>query len=285
MKKYAILSMDIEDWYHLDYINKTNEEKKYSMLNGLEVYSEIIKNHNIKSSFFVLGEISNSIKHKLIYLNSEKHDIGSHGWNHKRPLAMNLNSFENDIVKTKNKIEDILGSSIQGYRAPCFSLNRKRLNIIKKVGYKYDSSLISFSNHPLYGEIELNDYDNISKNIFKKNNFLEFRVSTLKIFNKNIPISGGGYIRIFPWLLFKFLLKEYLKKNNIYVFYTHPFELSKNKSPILKNISYSNKFRFNYGRNTVYNKINHLIKFLKKENYNFITFSNLRELIINKNYN
>ena len=40
MKK-AILSIDVEDWYHLDYFNREECDTSYSMLVGLDVYIDI----------------------------------------------------------------------------------------------------------------------------------------------------------------------------------------------------------------------------------------------------
>ena len=60
--KYAVLSLDIEDWYHLDYFPKNKSDLEYSMLDGLDVYREILASHNILSSYFVLGEIAQPLK-------------------------------------------------------------------------------------------------------------------------------------------------------------------------------------------------------------------------------
>ena len=34
--KNVVLSMDIEDWYHLDYFDNNLDSKNFSMLDGLE---------------------------------------------------------------------------------------------------------------------------------------------------------------------------------------------------------------------------------------------------------
>ena len=45
MKKYAVLSMDIEDWYHLDYIKETTKsDRQYSMLDGFDNFQNILMN-------------------------------------------------------------------------------------------------------------------------------------------------------------------------------------------------------------------------------------------------
>ena len=125
----------------------------------------------------------------------------------------------------------------------------------------YDSSKIDFSKHSLYGGIELSDFELLNKNIYLKDGFIEFEVSTLNMLGSTIPVSGGGYLRIFPWTFMQYLLKAYLRNNNIYVLYIHPFELSKQANPIFPStISWHTKKRFSLGRDNVKNKNNKTVR-------------------------
>jgi len=276
--------MDIENWYHLDYFKGKECDQSYSMLDGLDSYLDIIDSNNISSSFFALGELALSIKSRLREISDSKHDLGSHGWAHKRPLNMDVDSFRKEVLKCKSELEQLLGKSITGYRAPCFSLDRERLNILKEVGYKYDSSRIEFGDHPLYGEINMNGFKEESPGIYRMDDFYEFQISTLACGGKQIPVSGGGYLRIFPWFLMNKLLKKYLTTENLYVLYIHPFEFSSKNNPIFpSSISLANKFRFSLGRGTVTKKFERVIQLLKEKGFHFTTFENLRgDLMKNK---
>ena len=95
----------------------------------------------------------------------------------------------------------------------------------------------------------------------------------------NVPISGGGYLRILPWFLYKYLLKKYLKTNKLYTFYIHPFELSNTHVFLPKGVSFINKFRYNYNRKKTYKRIIKTIELLFNYGYTFKTYS---ELINNK---
>ena len=57
MKK-AVLTLDVEDWYHLDYFDRHQCDTKNSLLDGLDVYVELLDSLSLPSSFFVLGEIA-----------------------------------------------------------------------------------------------------------------------------------------------------------------------------------------------------------------------------------
>jgi len=281
--KYAVLSLDIEDWYHLDYFAGKTCDRSYSMLDGLDVYQQIIESHNIPSSFFVLGEIAQSLKTVLRNLVDKGHDVGSHGLRHIRPLTMNLADFDSEVISCKNTLEDILDRPVIGYRAPCFSLDRKRLDILKKAGYQFDSSRIKFGDHPLYGDLNMDGFKENSQAIYSKDEFFEFEISTLPLAQKQIPVSGGGYLRIFPWIIMKNLLKIYLEQNSFFTLYIHPFELSNLSNPDFpKDISLPNKFRFTLGRSSVLRKLNSLIELIRENGYEFTTFSALREKMIHE---
>ena len=281
--KYAVLSLDIEDWYHLDYFSGKESNREYSMLDGLEIYRDILATHNIPSSYFVLGEIAQSLKTTLRQLYDQGNDIGSHGWSHVRPLTMDMDAFASEAKSCKENLEDILGNSVMGYRAPCFSLDRKRLDILKEVGFKLDSSRIKFGDHPLYGDLNLEGFRENSQAIYSLDDFFEFEVSTQPILGKQVPVSGGGYLRIFPWRIMLRLVEKYLKNNSFFTLYIHPFELSSLANPEFpRETAMRNKIRFSQGRSTVVKKLNSLIALLRKNDYQFTTFTALREKMIHE---
>lgn len=280
MKK-VILSIDVEDWYHLDYFNREDCDTEYSMLDGLEVYIDLLDSFSIPSSFFVLGEIANKRISFFRDLVDKGHDVGSHGWDHRRPLTMTKEEFRNDLEKCIKSMKAINDDGTFGYRAPCFSLDRDRLDIVEKSGFSFDSSRISFSDHPLYGSLDMTGFDNITDSIYKKGDFIEFENSTLSVLNKNIPISGGGYLRIFPWFIMNNLIKRYLLRNDIYVLYIHPFELSDKPIPTLPSSTPAmTRFRFSYGRKNVINRLKKLIDLLISNGYTFDTFKNLHKEVL-----
>lgn len=280
-KKYAVFSMDIEDWYHLDYFAGHHCDRTYSMLDGLYAYQQLIEVHQICSSFFVLGEIIHSLKSTLRQLSAQGHDIGIHGWNHVRPLTMGIKEFEKDIRSCKHELEDALGRPVIGYRAPCFSFDRERLDIIEKVGIAYDSSRILFGGHPLYGELDVQGFQEILPGIYRHGGFFEFEISTLPFAGNHIPVSGGGYIRIIPWMIMKRLINRYIERQQLYVLYIHPFEMSSLPCPDTpQNTSFACRHRFAFGRKSVFGKLNHLIMMLKSQGFEFMTFSALRQNIL-----
>ena len=277
MKK-AVLTLDVEDWNHLDYFDRRECNTSNSLLDGVDVYLELLESLSVPSSFFVLGEIAERKIQFYKDLVRAGHDVGSHGWNHVRPMAMSIDEFRADLQRSLDLMKEINGERGFGYRAPCFSLDRERLDIVRDSGFAYDSSRIDFGNHPLYGSIDMNGYDKLSDAVYRSGEFMEFEATTLSVLGKNIPISGGGYLRLFPWLLMKTLVNQYLKKNDLYVLYIHPFELSQLQVPAVpKSTSTLTKFRYSHGRKRVVDKITRLVDLLRSNGYSFTTFSEIQK--------
>ena len=170
-----------------------------------------------------------------------------------------------------------------GYRAPCFSLDRARLDIIREAGFSFDSSRINFGQHPLYGSIQMGGYSQLSDCVYKLGDFFEFEATTLPVAGKNIPISGGGYLRLFPWALMRMLVSKYLECNDLYILYIHPFELSiSNSSVIPSTTSLGTRLRFAIlqRQGKVGEKIKNLIDLLRSNGYEFTTFSEIQNELL-----
>ena len=105
--------------------------------------------------------------------------------------------------------------------------------------------------------------------VYEKNGFYEIEVPTAKIFGQTFPISGGGYFRIIPWVVFKYLFSEYEKENNNFTFYIHPFELTGAVVPLPRGLSFGNKFRFSIGRKTNVERLLRFLELAKSKKYSF----------------
>ena len=273
MNRYAVLSMDVEDWYHLDYFLRLRPNRTSSMLDGLKVYRSILEKHSIHTTFFVLSELAEPLGETLRDMAAAGHEIASHGVAHRRPLTMTIDEFADDVRRSKAELENVVQQSVEGFRAPCFSMDRPRLEEVRKAGYLYDSSRIDFTGHPLYGSLDVDDFETVSPGHSEQRGFHEFEVSTLPVLGKRLPVSGGGYLRIAPWAIMRPLIRTYLDSNPLYVLYIHPFELSQQPLPAAAaELSLPQRLRFGVGRAGVARKLDRLISLLKRRGFSFTTF-------------
>ena len=273
--KIAVFSIDVEEWYHLEYFKNSKTDKKKSVMDGLHTFIKIVDKHNIKASFFIVGELIQTLKKIIKNLDTDGHDIGLHSYFHKRPVVQNINEFIKDTKDTISEMKSILPNNSFGYRSPCFAIDRERLDEVIKLGIQYDASKITQKEHPLYVDLDLDGFEKQERDIYKKDFFKVFEVSTIKFLGVNIPIAGGGYLRIIPWPIYIWLLKKYLKESTFINFFIHPFELSSMNFDLPENTPYLTKFRYNYKRNKVEKRLNRIIELLKENDYKFKTFSQL----------
>lgn len=274
-EKVAIISMDVEDWYHLDYV-AGDVDKTISMLDGFDKFIEICSDEKIPATYFCLSDLVNEVKSKLPDIQKHGGEIAMHGTDHARPLSQSVEYFVAETDKGRRILEKSLGVPIEGYRAPCFSLDRERLNLLMELGFKYDSSKIDFGSHPLYGALDVTDFKMLDDGVLADSEFFEFEIPTYKKFGRTLPISGGGYIRILPWFLLRQAISSYISKNNNFFVFMHPFELSSAKAPKNLELKALTDFRFRYGIPKTPSKFRALIHMLKQEGYCFKTFSQLR---------
>lgn len=276
MKRHAVLSMDVEDWYHLDYFSGLATDHSSSMLDGLDVYLSLLERHSIRTTFFVVSELAETLSGTLRAMAAAGHEIASHGVAHKRPLKMTVGDFADDLRQSKATIENVVQQSVEGFRAPCFSMDRPRLEQVRNAGYTYDSSRIDFTGHPLYGSLDVADFDAVSPGHAVQRGFHEFEVSTLPVLGKRLPVSGGGYLRIAPWAIMRPLIQAYTNRNPLYVLYIHPFELSTRPQPAAAaRLSYPQRLRFGLGRAGVARKLDKLVRLLRNDGFTFVTFRDL----------
>ena len=135
------------------------------------------------------------------------------------------------------------GQAVLGYRAASYSITAKSLwalDILWEEGFLYDSSIFAI-HHDLYGIPHSNRFPH---RIDNNGNAMiwEFPPSTLQFGKVNIPISGGGYLRLFPYWFIRWGIQHINgKEKQPAVVYLHPWEIDP-KQPRIR-ASLLSKFR------------------------------------------
>lgn len=279
-KKFAVITMDVEDWYTNDYfLDCVQKDTSYSMLDGVDVLKNILYENNVPATFFTLASVVPKIKNTVSQILDEGSEIAVHGLTHYRPVKMGTDEFARQITEAKSRIEDAFGVETIGYRAPTYGIDDERLQIIRDLGFKYDSSKNGFEQFPEYGHLSLKGFTNLHNNIYVNRGFCEFEVSTQRFGRVNLPL-GGGYLRMLPWWFNKHQIREFAKRGKLYVLYIHPFELSKKKVPHVRDVCLTGTLRSQLGRRNVDKKVDELIKMMKSFGYEFVTMRDLRKKVL-----
>ena len=275
MKKYAVISMDVEDWYQ-SYHFDCEIDKSVTVLDGLDIALRVMDARNIPGSFFVLGALADRLGDTLRRMDRAGHDIACHGWEHIRPLSMEPEEFRRQLLKAKAALEKALGHGVSGYRGPYFAMDDERLDIVRGCGFHYDSSKLKQQKSDKYGEMALAGFEEASPCVYRRDGFTEFEVSTQRIGSMNM-LLGGGYLRMLPWPFMAWMLGRYLKTGKPYVLYIHPLDLSPAAIPRVEDMSLSKYLRMHIGRKHMARRLEKAIALLEKYGYEFTTFERLRE--------
>ena len=240
------LTVDVEDYYQVSAFEKvidTNSWNKYEsrVEQNTEAILDILSDRDITATFFVVGWIAKKYPDLIRKIVEKGHEIGCHSYWHKKIYDLTPAQFKEDTTRAKSILEDISGKLLKGYRAPSYSITRQSLwalDILADIGFEYDSSIFP-TYHDNYGIPDAPRYAYKIDGL----NMMEFPISTIQLIGRNIPISGGGYFRLFPYAFTKTALKH-LNKNEgkPFIFYIHPWEIDPSQ-PRIRNAGAFSKFR------------------------------------------
>ena len=274
-KKYAVFTMDVEDFSDAGCLARRGLSPDDDMLDGIDKYVSLLERHGIRATLFTLCHTAKRIEEKLASISERGHAIALHGYDHTSLDKLTAEEFREKTKKAKEYLEGILGKRVEGYRAPFFSMDDEKIEVLRSLGFKYDSSSHGFTRNYLKGGFSLEGFENRLSGVYSKDGLYEFSLSCENILGCTYPVSGGGYVRLCPWPLVRDGIKRYIKKNDCYVFYLHPFELSDNRSDAVAELPRSERFYLSSGISAYAEKIERIIEMLKREGYTFVTFDEL----------
>ena len=225
MKNKIILTFDLEFWYECELIDKYLPENKNDLpdniLESTLPLLELLKKHNIKSTFFIVGNVAKKYPDLIKKIHQDGHEIASHSYTHKKLENLGKDEFEKEIRLSVDLFKRLIGKSPRGFRAPYFSLDNRTkwaLEVIEKYGFIYDSSIFPLRTFWYGNSGALLKIHKISGKI------IEFPVSIYERAKIRIPVAGGFYFRVIPFFIYKNLLRAVLKERPA-IIYIHPHEL------------------------------------------------------------
>jgi polysaccharide deacetylase family protein (PEP-CTERM system associated) len=184
----------------------------------------------IRGTFFIVGWVAERFPGLVREIQARGHEAACHGYAHQVIFGQTRDQFREDVKRAKGVLEDITGEQVLGYRAPTYSITRKTLwalDVLHDLGFRYDSSIFPIK-HDVYGfpEAPRFMFPFSCKNGNDPATIIEFPITTFRIFNYNLPISGGGYFRLYPYPVTRKLLRSInAGEGQPFIFYLHPWEL------------------------------------------------------------
>ena len=186
---------------------------------------DILSSAGVKATFFTLGWIAERYPSMVRKIVSQGHELASHGYGHLRASDQDRTEFNDDVTRSKALLEKIGGQAVIGYRAPSFSIGTRNLwalDTLFEAGYRYSSSIYPIR-HDHYG---MPDAPRFAFYPNGKDGLLEIPITTVQLMGKNLPAGGGGYFRLLPYTLSRWMMRQVNKADcQTAIFYFHPWEI------------------------------------------------------------
>ena len=265
-----ILTFDIEDWYNCDFITTDFNWEKYEVriYEGIDRILQVLKSKNIKATFFCLGWVAEKHPDVILRIHAHGHHIGCHSYQHELSFRFDREGFKQDTEKSKKLIEDLIGESINAFRAPGFSITEQNiwaLEVLTELGFEYDCSLFPAS-HDYGGFASYGKSEPAILLLPNGKKLKEFPINIQPVLGKNIVFSGGGFFRFFPYIL----VKHWALKSDYLMTYFHTRDFDPGQ-PMIKSLPLSRKFKSYVGLSTSFAKFQKLLndfEFLSVEQAN-----------------
>lgn len=241
------MTIDVEDYFQVSAFAAHIRREDWDRLpcrveRNVERILALLAPARIQATFFTLGWIAQRYPAMVRRIVDNGHELASHGYEHRRASAQSLAEFARDVVSSKTLLEQIGGQPVRGYRAPSFSIgagNLWALDTLLEAGYRYSSSIYPIR-HDHYG---MPDAPRFAWYPNGSGGLLELPISTVRLWRRNLPAGGGGYFRLLPYAVSRWLLRRInAHDGQAGIFYFHPWELDPGQ-PRTPGIGPSTRFR------------------------------------------
>jgi peptidoglycan/xylan/chitin deacetylase (PgdA/CDA1 family) len=244
-----ILTVDVEDWYHICDIEHILPRSCWDrcesrILVNIERILTLLSRFKVKATFFVLGYVAERTPEVVKMIYRDGHEVASHGYGHVQVYKQEKEEFLQDLLRSKSLIKRIIGrdeEKVIGYRAPEWSISGalrqtepaearfvakagkgKRdsywaLDLLVQNGFVYDSSIaplrfIGIPDAPGTPYTLSTPYGEIK----------EFPPLVMRSPLGNLPIGGGWGLRIFPYRNIRRTIDRFNRLGHPVLIFCHP---------------------------------------------------------------
>lgn len=226
------LTVDVEDYFHVAALAPSIPRDSWSsresrVVENTQKLLGIFEQFDVRATFFVLGWVAEQYPQLVKDIAARGHEIACHGYSHSLVYEQSQDEFRQETLRSKNLLEDIMGSPVIGYRAASYSIVRESIwamDILAEVGFVYDSSIFPVR-HDRYG---IPDAERVPHRMSTLNGktIVEWPLSTAMAFGCRLPVAGGGYFRLLPYWLTRWGLASINRRESMpFIFYLHPWDI------------------------------------------------------------
>lgn len=224
-----ILTIDVEEWFHgHNYREHVPPEAWDRQGRRVEANTDrvlaLLDRYGVRATFFVLGWTAARHPDLVRRIAAAGHEVGCHSYDHPVVFELTEQQFTDDLDRACDALA-ACGVQPRGYRAPSFTITppvHHYLQLLRERGFGYDCSLFPVA-HPRYGQP---DSPRAPFRLLPDDGppFVVVPMPTWRIAGRNLPFSGGGYMRLLPGWVYRRLRLLARRQGQPCLVYLHPWE-------------------------------------------------------------
>lgn len=225
-----ILTVDVEDWFHILEVEGTPDLERWRGLEsrvarGFHTLLDLCDEAGARATCFFLGWVAERFPELVRAAHARGHEVASHGYAHRLVYDQRPAEFGADIRRAKDVLEQACGAAVDGYRAPGFSIRADTpwaFDEIAAAGYRYDASVFpgprghgGLPGAPL-GPHLLET---------RAGRLVEFPATVVDLGLARVCFFGGGYLRLSPYRVMAGMTRLVNLRRRPVIYYVHPREV------------------------------------------------------------
>lgn len=262
-KSDGTFTVDVEDYFQVSSFSSvisTDDWDHYECrveANTRRVL-EIAAKESTTGTFFILGWVAERYPDLVKEIQNAGHEIGCHSHWHQLVYELGPDRFRFDLRESRDILQQITGNPVTMYRSPSFSITKESLwalDILVEEGFTIDSSIYPVR-HDRYGipDSPTSPY----KIQTQAGPIVQVPGMVCSVGKTNIPVGGGGYLRLLPWFVTERMLRRVRQQNRPLNVYIHPWEFDPEQPRI--QASMKSKFRHYQNLKTTAPKITQMLQ-------------------------
>ncbi|MDP9127304.1 MAG: polysaccharide deacetylase family protein [Pseudomonadota bacterium] len=191
---------------------------------------DLCDEYRCRATFFTVGRIAERSPTLIRDIASRGHEIGYHSRNHVPLTKEDPERFRDEAKRDKARLEELAGKSVNGFRAPAFSLTQKTLwavDVLKEIGFAYSSSIM-----PTW--VSRYGFPGAPRTPFRwPNGLIELPLPVGTLGPLTLPYLGGIYMFSTSFWLVKMFARQ-AGAGEILWTYAHPYDFDKDERFIVR---------------------------------------------------
>jgi len=142
------LTVDLEEWFHICGIAPLAshhwDRLPSRIIPTTNSLLDLLDRSQVRATFFAVGWIAERHPTLIQAIASAGHEIGSHGYWHRRVYELDRQVFADDVVASREAIAAAGVKTVTAFRAPEWSINDRSmwaLDELVRLGFRIDASM------------------------------------------------------------------------------------------------------------------------------------------------